>query len=536
MSSTSVGTVQTRPSGQNPAQSKHRWWALAVISLAQLMVVLDATIVNIALPSAQKALEFDNNGRQWVVTAYSLAFGSLLLLGGRLADLFGRRTTFIIGVAGFAAASAVGGAANGLTMLVIARAVQGLFAALLAPSALSVLTTTFTDPKERAKAFGVFGALSGSGAAIGLVLGGMLTEYLNWRWTLYVNDVLAAPALIGAILLIRQSVPAKQPRLDIPGVVLVSGGLFSIVYGFANAETRGWGDRMTWGFLTTGAALLLAFFVWQTRAKNPVLPLRLLADRDRAASLAALLISNAGMFGVFLFLTYYLQSTLGYSPVKSGVAFLPLVGTLMVMSQSATRWLVPRLGPKMVVPFGTLSAASGLVWLTRLELHSGYAAHVLPPMLLLGAGLGLVTPTAMSYATLGVRADDQGVASAAVSTTQQVGGAISTALLNTLAASAVADYAKGHLADPLVQEKAALHSYAVVYWWSAGFFAVALIVTVLMFRRKRRASAPTEDSQATATPEADTVGQTNPVATLSSAGAEDSGWADAAAVRGRIRD
>ncbi|OLZ65374.1 MFS transporter [Streptomyces sp. IMTB 2501] len=530
-----VATVQAGPSGQTHAPPKHRWWALAVIGLAQLMVVLDATIVNIALPSAQQDLGFDNNGRQWIVTAYSLAFGSLLLLGGRLADLFGRKTTFIIGVVGFAAASAIGGAANGFAMLVVARAVQGLFGALLAPAALSLLTTTFTEPKERARAFGIFGAIAGSGAAVGLVLGGLLTEYLDWRWTLYVNDAIAVPALIGAIVFIGRSVAAEQPKLDILGAVLVSGGLFGIVYGFANAETHDWGNWMTWGFLAAGGVLLVAFFLWQTRAKHPVLPLRVLADRDRAAALSTVLISSAGMFGVFLFLTYYLQSTLGYSPVKNGVAFLPTVGALMVLAQLSTNWLVPKIGPKIVVPIGMLLATGGMVWLTRLGLDSSYAAHVLPPLLLLGAGLGMSMPAAMSYATLGVQASDQGVASAALNTTQQVGGSISTALLNTLAASAATDYAKHHLTDPLVKANAALHSYTVAYWWSAGFFAFAVIVTVLLFRARKSASLPAADSEAqvraTATPDAEATGRAAPTAALPAVGAGGS-----AMVRGQVRD
>lgn len=522
-------TVQAGPPGQTQAPSKHRWWALAVIGLAQLMVVLDATIVNIALPSAQQDLGFDNNGRQWIVTAYSLAFGSLLLLGGRLADLFGRKTTFIVGLVGFAAASALGGAANGFTMLVVARAVQGLFGALLAPAALSLLTTTFTEAKERAKAFGIFGAIAGSGAAVGLVLGGLLTEYLDWRWTLYVNDVIAVPALIGAIVFIGRSFPAERPKLDVLGVVLVSGGLFGIVYGFANAETHDWDNWMTWGFLAGGAVLLVAFFFWQTRAKHPVLPLRVLADRDRAGALATVLISSAGMFGVFLFLTYYLQATLGYSPVKNGVAFLPMVGALMVAAQLSTNWLVPKIGPKIVVPVGMLLSVGGMVWLTRLGLDSGYAAHVLGPLLLLGAGLGMSMPVAMSYATLGVDASDQGVASAAVNTTQQVGGSISTALLNTLAASAATAYAKDHLSDPLVKANAALHSYEVAYWWSAGFFAFAVIVTVLLFRTKKKASEPAEESQTH--PEAETAvpdAAPAPTAVLPAAGA--------AVIRGQVRD
>ncbi|MPY62112.1 MFS transporter [Streptomyces spongiae] len=544
-------TAQAGPPGNTQAPSKHRWWALAVIGLAQLMVVLDATIVNIALPSAQQDLGFDNNDRQWIVTAYSLAFGSLLLLGGRLADLFGRKTTFIVGLVGFAAASALGGAANGFTMLVVARAVQGLFGALLAPAALSLLTTTFTEAKERARAFGIFGAIAGSGAAVGLVLGGLLTEYLDWRWTLYVNDVIALPALIGAIFFIGRSVPAERPKLDVLGVVLASGGLFGIVYGFANAETHDWDNWMTWGFLAAGAVLLAVFFLWQTRAKHPVLPLRVLADRDRAGALSAMLISSVGMFGVFLFLTYYLQSTLGYSPVKNGVAFLPMVGALMVAAQLATTWLVPKLGPKIVVPVGMLLSVGGMVWLTRLGLDSSYAAHVLPPLLLLGVGLGLTMPVAMSYATLGVEAQDQGVASAAVNTTQQVGGSIGTALLNTLAASAATDYAKDHMSDPLVKANAALHSYEVAYWWSAGFFAFALIVTVLLFRGKKKANAPAEvaeetEAQVAATADAPTMADAAAMAevpaTVEAAatpvlvGAPDAGPSGAAVIRGQIRD
>ena len=472
-----------------------RWLILVIIGLAQLMIVLDVTIVNIALPTAQHELGFSSDARQWVITAYALAFGSLLLLGGRVADLFGRKYAFLIGLGGFAVASAVGGAANGFEMLVIARAAQGLFGALLAPAALSLLTTTFTEPKERAKAFGIFGAIAGSGAAVGLVLGGLLTEYLDWRWTLYVNDAIAVPALIGAIVFIGRSLPAERPKLDILGVVLVSGGLFGIVYGFANAETHDWDNWMTWGFLAGGAVLLVAFFLWQTRAEHPVLPLRVLADRDRAAALSTILISSAGMFGVFLFLTYYLQSTLGYSPVKNGVAFLPMVGALMVLAQISTNWLVPKIGPKIVVPTGMLLALGGMIWLTRLDLDSSYAAHVLGPLLLLGAGLGMSMPAAMSYATLGVDAGDQGVASAALNTTQQVGGSISTALLNTLAATAATNYAKDHLSDPLVKANAALHSYEVAYWWSAGFFAFAAVVTALLFRAKRKASAPAEQAE-----------------------------------------
>ncbi|MEU8652698.1 MFS transporter [Streptomyces sp. NPDC048737] len=471
----------------SPAEAagpRHRWWILAVIGLAQLMVVLDATIVNIALPSAQADLGFSDGDRTWIVTAYSLAFGSLLLLGGRIADLFGRKPAFLVGVSGFAAASAVAGAATSFEMLVAGRALQGLFGALLAPAALSLLTTTFTDPKERAKAFGIFGAIAGSGAAVGLLLGGVLTEYLDWRWTLYVNLFIAAFAIVGGSLLLRRTARDPGAKLDIPGTVLVTTGLFGIVYGFSNAESHDWSSPLSWGFLAAGTVLLALFTWWQTRASHPLLPLRVLLDRDRGASFTAMLISSAGMFGVFLFLTYYLQLSLGFSAVRTGLAFLPMVGALMVSATLSTSVLLPRVGPKTVVPLGMVLGAAGMVWLTALGLDSTYAADVLPPLLVTGLGIGLIMAPAMSVATSGVATEDAGVASASVNTMQQIGGSIGTALLNTLAASAATSYLAGKdPSDKLTQARAALESYSAAYWWSAGFFAVGALVTGLLYRR-----------------------------------------------------
>jgi EmrB/QacA subfamily drug resistance transporter len=464
--------------------SRHRWWILAIIGLAQLMVVLDATIVNIALPSAQADLGFSDGNRTWIVTAYSLAFGSLLLLGGRIADLFGRKPAFLVGVSGFAIASAVAGAATNFEMLVAGRALQGLFGALLAPAALSLLTTTFTDAKERAKAFGIFGAIAGSGAAIGLLLGGVLTEYLNWRWTLYVNLFLAVFAIIGGTLLLKRTPRDPSAKLDLPGTVLVTTGLFSIVYGFSNAESHDWSSPLSWGFLAAGAVLLTVFTWWQTKASHPLLPLRVLLDRNRGASFAAMLIASAGMFGVFLFLTYYLQLSLGFSAIQTGLAFLPMVGALMVSATASTNFLLTRISPKIVVSLGMLLGAVGLVWITGLDLSSTYAANVLPPLLVIGFGIGLIMAPAMSLATAGVAPDDAGVASASVNTMQQIGGSIGTALLNTLAASAATNYLVGK--DPtnkLVQANAALESYSTAYWWSAGFFAAGALITVLLYRR-----------------------------------------------------
>ncbi|MFD8717619.1 MFS transporter [Streptomyces sp. NPDC059629] len=478
-----------------PVDPSHqrRWWILLVISLSMLMGVLDGTIVNIALPSAQHDLGFSDADRQWVVTAYALAFGSLLLLGGRVADLVGQKVTFLVGLAGFATASMVGGAAKGFTMLVIARAVQGLFAALLAPSALSILMTTFTHPRERAKAFTVAGSIAGAGGAIGLILGGVLTQYLDWRWTMYVNVVFAGVAFVGGAALLHRTPRDASSKLDVLGTLLVSIGLFCLVYGFSNAETHGWGSTATWGMLAAGAALVAVFVWWQTRAAHPLLPLRVLLDRNRGASFAALFVTGAGMFGVFLFLTYYLQQSLGYSALKTGFAFLPMIVASSSASAVANNVLVRRRGPKPVVPLGMAIAAAGLVWMTTLDLGSGYMTRVLPQLVLVGIGLGTVIAPAMSLATSGVAAADAGVASAAVNTVQQVGGSIGVALLSTMASDAATNYLSGRdPKDPAVLAQAGLEGYSTAYGWSAAVFLVGLVVTALLYRR----GVPQQDENA----------------------------------------
>ncbi|MET7910027.1 MFS transporter [Streptomyces avermitilis] len=476
--STRTGAAKTPP-----AAPSRRWWILAVVAIAQLMVVLDATIVNIALPSAQADLGFSDGNRQWVVTAYALAFASLLLLGGRIADLFGRKPAFLAGVTGFALASALGGAATSFEMLVTARALQGVFGALLAPAALSLLNTTFTDARERAKAFSVYGAIAGAGGAVGLLLGGILTDAFDWRWTLYVNVAIAVVAFAGGWLLLSNHRDATNSKLDVPGTVLVAGGLFALVYGFSNAETHDWDSPLTWGFLIAGGVLLTAFAWWQTRAAHPLLPLRILLDRSRGASYLAVLITGAGMFGVFLFLTYYLQLNLGFSPTKTGVAFLPMVGALMVTAQLGTTVLLPRIGPKAVIPLGFAIATAGMAWLTGIGIGSHYTTAVLPQLIVIGVGLGMVMPPAMQLATGGVGAEDAGVASATVNAMQQVGGSIGTALLNTLAASAATGYLSGKDAtSKLVQAQATIESYTTAFWWSAVFFVAGAVIAFLLYR------------------------------------------------------
>ena len=467
-----------------------RWWVLAVLGVAQLMVVLDATVVNIALPEAQLDLGFSNADRQWVVTGYALAFGSLLLLGGRLSDLFGRRNTFIVGLVGFAAASAVGGAATGFEMLVVARVAQGVFGALLAPAALSLLTVTFTQPSERAKAFGIFGAVAGTGGALGLLLGGALTEWASWRWVMYVNLLFAAVALIGAILLLAKHTAEQRPKLDLPGTLAVSAALFGIVYGFSLAESHGWTDGWTLTFLLGGVALLGVFTWIQTRVANPLLPLRIVLDRTRAASYMTVFVMGIGMFAIFLFLTYYMQLTMQYSPIMTGVAFLPMIATMILSSTTAPSVLLPRIGPKITVTAGFLVAAAGMVWLTRIGLDTGYATHVLPALLLLGLGLGGAMSIAFQGSTAGVHHDDAGVASAMVNTSQQVGGSIGTALLSTIAASAAADYLSDRAPSQVAVAESLIKSYTTSFWWAAAIFVVGAIAAAVLM--PNTAPAPAE--------------------------------------------
>jgi len=487
-----VNPIGSAPVGSGPVGSdrdRRRWLVLGVIGIAQLMVVLDATVMNIALPSAQRALQFTTADRQWVVTAYTLAFGSLLLLGGRLADLFGRKVTFLIGLLGFAGVSAIGGASVNFAMLITARACQGVFGALLVPSALSLLTTTFTEPKERGKAFGIYGAIAAAGGAVGLLLGGVLTEYLSWRWTLYVNLFFAGAAFVGgALLLERQASPIK-PKLDIPGVLAVSGALFCLVYGFSNAATHNWHTPSTWGFLVAGVALLVAFAFWQTRAPNPLLPPRVVLDRNRGGAYASMLIASSGMFGVFLFLTYYLQQTLGYSPVVTGFAILPIAGGIAFAANMSTIVLMPRIGPKPLVATGMLVAAGAMVWFAQIGVHTAYADGVLGPLILTGAGLGMVIAPSINTGTFGVAPRDAGVASATVTVGQQLGASIGTSLLNTIFASAVTSYITLHIASTAPAARQALlgsaltHGYDTAFWWTAGIFAAGAIIGGALFRR-----------------------------------------------------
>ncbi len=497
MSETAPITASRAAPDTAAASDNNRWRALVFIALAQLMVVLDATIVNIALPSAQLDLGISDGNRQWVVTAYALAFGGLLLFGGRIADLWGRKRTFTIGLVGFAAASALGGAAQTGAMMFGARALQGVFGALLAPAALSLLAVMFTNAKERATAFGIYGAIAGGGGAVGLILGGFLTEYLDWRWTFFVNIPFAVVAAVGAYFVIHESEGSRnRSSLDIPGVVLSTLGLVSLVYGFTRAESDGWGDSLTVGTFVASAALLMAFVLTESKVKAPLLPLRVVTERNRGGAYLSLGLAIIAMFGVFLFLTYYLQIVKGYSPVETGFAFLPLIVGMIAGSTQIGARLMTRVPARLLMGPGLLLAALGMLLLTQLEIGSSYAGLLLPAQLLLGVGMGTAFMPAMSLATHGVEPRDAGVASAMVNTSQQVGGAIGTALLNTIAASATTSYIHDHIvsaasrSQQLIQLQGMVHGYTNAFWFGVGILVVAAAIAVTSVNAGRTSAGP----------------------------------------------
>ena len=468
----------------------NRWAVLALLGTAQLMVVLDATIVNIALPSAQADLGFDAENRQWIITAYALAFGSLLLVGGKLGDLFGRKWTFIAGLIGFSVASALGGLAQSFGVLVGARALQGVFGALLAPSALSLLTVTFAGAPDRPKAFGIFGAIAGGGASVGLLLGGILTEALSWRWCLYVNLVIALPAAVVALRLLQNHADPARPKIDWPGVVAASSGLFALVYGFSNAESESWGAPLTLFCFAASAVLLTSFVFIERRADHPLLPMHIVWDRGRGGAYASIALAGSGVFGVFLFLTFYMQQTLGFSALKTGVAFLPMTAVIVVTSTTVQTKLLRRVGARQLITAGMTLGLLAMLFFTRLEPGSTYAGAVLPGLLVIGAGMGCIFAPAFGTATLGVQGTEAGVASAMVNTSQQVGGSIGTALLSTIFATAAADYATSHTPGPGLREAAAVHGYTQAFWWAAGIFALGLLIALLVLPKHQGAPAP----------------------------------------------
>lgn len=472
------------------AVDPRRWVALGVIAIAQLMVVLDASIVTIALPSAQRALHISDANRQWVITAYALAFGGLLLLGGRIADFIGRKRAFVIGLIGFGVASAIGGIAQNQGELFAARGLQGAFAALMAPAALSLITVTFTEPRERAKAFAVYGGISGGGAALGLILGGVLTEYASWRWTLLVNTPIAIATALAGLLLVRESRAEGEAHYDIPGVVTSTLGLVALVYGFTKANESGWSATSTVTLLIAAVVLLGLFVVIEQRTAEPLLPPRVFTERNRAGSFLVSLLIGLALFGMFVFLVYFLQGTQHYSALKSGLAFLPFSGGIVVAAGIASN-LLPRIGPRPLMVGGTGAAALGMAWLTRIGVDSSFAAHVLPAEIVMSLGMGFAFVALSSTALIGVDDRDAGVASALVNTTQQVGGSLGTALLNTIAATATVHYISNH--GPGSVAAGTVHGYTVAFTWSLGALILAAVLSLALLTKQRGPAVSSTD-------------------------------------------
>jgi len=452
-----------------------RWRALFVIAIAQLMVVLDSSIVNIAIPSAKIDLGITDANQSWVITSYTLAFGSLLLLGGRISDFIGRKKSFIIGLLGFAGASALGGLAQSQEILFASRALQGAFGALLTPAALSLINVTFTIPKERARAFGVYGAISGGGAAIGLILGGALTEFASWRWCLWVNVPIAIIAVLFAFPFVHESKAGGEHSYDLPGTVTATLGLLSLVYGFTKAAQDGWATTSTLNFFGIAGILLVAFFLIQKNVKNPLLPLRIITERNRGGSYLGSMMVGAGLFSMFLFLGLYLQVILGYSPLKTGFAFLPFSIGIILFAGVASQ-LLPRVGPKPLIIWGLIQSTAGLYLLTFITPETAYVTHVLPSLVIMSTGMALVFIPISTTALHGIGGRDSGVASAALNTSQQIGGSLGTALLNTIAATSAANYLVN---NPGLGDKA--NTFALTHGYTASFKAGAAMLMVGAF-------------------------------------------------------
>jgi EmrB/QacA subfamily drug resistance transporter len=486
--------VPFEPATTASSPDPRRFKALAVIAVAQLMIVLDATVVTIALPSAQRALHISLANRQWVMTAYTLAFGGLLLLGGRIADFMGRKRMFVLSLLGFAAASALGGLAQSSGMLFGARALQGAMAAVMAPAALSLITVTFTETRERARAFGVYGAIAGGGAAIGLILGGLLTQYVSWRWTLLVNTPIAIGAAVLATRLVTESRATGRTRYDVPGAFAATAGLLSLVYGFTRAQADGWGSTPVFTLVGAGIAMLIAFVVIELRSSHPLLPLRILVDRNRGGSYASSLLVGIAMFATFLFLTYYFQGTLHYSAIKSGFAFLPFSVGIITGATVSSR-LLPRLGARALMVAGFAVAASGLFLFTMVHADSAYFAHIFPAELIVSLGMGTSFVPLSSSALIGVDDRDAGVASALVNTTQQTGGTLGVSLLNTVAASATTSYLVGRTPSAAVRAAALVHGYTTAFTISATLLAIAATVSFLLLRGVPRGPRETVEEE-----------------------------------------
>jgi len=465
-----------------------RFKALVVIAMAQFMIVVDASIVNLAIPRAQADLGITAANVQWIVTAYTLTFGGLLLLGGRLADYLGRKRILMAGLLGFALASLLGAIAPNAAALFGARALQGVFAAMMAPAALALISVTFHDPKERAKAFGVFGAIAGGGAAVGLLAGGLLTEYFSWRWTLAVNTPFAILAALLAVRYVRESRAEHRSSYDVAGGITVTLGLIALVYGFTQAAPDGitdsahWLEASTLVWFAAALALLVAFVIIELRVESPLLPMRVLLERNRGGAYLSSLFMAAGMFAMFLFLGLYMQTILGYSPIRAGLAFLPFsIG--VVLGAGLVSNLMPRVAPRFLMAPGLLAAATGMFWLAQLTPESNYVPSLIGPMLILSVGVAFIFVPAATVALHGAGSQDAGVASAMINTSQQVGGSLGTALMNTVAVTTTATFLSAHLAQGESAMPAALtEGYTTGFYVGGALMIVAAIIVLSLIR------------------------------------------------------
>ncbi len=481
--STSSATLSTAPF-PGPVRSARRGISLALVLGAQLMIILDLTVVNIALPRIQHALGFSAADLSWVLNAYSLTFGGLLLLGGRLGDILGRRRVFMAGLFIFTLASLAGGLATSAPMLLAARAVQGVGGAIASPAVLALIVSSFPEVRERTRALGIFTAVVMGGASLGLVLGGMITEWASWRWVLFIN----VPIGIAVILATPRLLPEteRQPgRLDVAGALTSTAGVAALVYAFIRAAANGWGDRLTLVAFAASAALVAAFLITETRSAHPVTPLRLFADRGRSASYLVRLLLVAGMFGMFFFLTQFLQEVLGFSPLRAGIAFLPMTAALFTVSRLAPR-LVPRFGPQPLMVAGLLPVVAAMAWLSRINLATTYTSGILGPMLLLGTGMGVAFVPLTMASLHGVAPQDSGAAASMVNVMQQIGGALGLSILVT-----VADHATRHAAALSSAHQVVVHGMASSFTTAAVFDAVALLLVLLVLRMRQEAQPAT---------------------------------------------
>jgi EmrB/QacA subfamily drug resistance transporter len=471
MSQQTVLTGTGPPVGDPPRRARHTGVSLAVIVTCQLMVVLDATVVFVALPKIQHSLHFSTTGLSWVGNIYSLVFGGLLLLGGRAGDVLGRRRVFVTGIAVFTLASLAGGFAGSAGWLLAARAVQGAGAALAAPSALALIATNFAEGTERNRALSIFSATSSAGASIGLILGGMLTDWASWRWVLFINVPVGAVVLLLAPRFLDET-ERHRGRLDLAGALTSVTGMVALVYAFIRAADAGWGDGLTIAAFATGVLLLGAFVAVETRAAQPVVPLRLFADRARAASYLDMLLLAAAMFGMFFFLVQFLQNLAGFSPLRAGLAFLPMTLPLFAVARLAPR-LVARFGARPLMLTGLPLIAAGMAWLTRLSATSGYVSGALGPMMLFGVGAGLVFLPLTVTILSGVRREDSGAASGMLQTMQQVGGALGMAVLVSVFGTAS-------------HHGGVVHGTDTAFGVATVFAVVALLVSAAFVRPKAR--------------------------------------------------